>query len=71
MLRLPEPGHLLHLFLPAFHGILSLIQAVLQVLDRHLQILLHPFQLSNIRLQLLLGVQETGVLSKPKQMLEV
>uniref|UniRef100_A0A3B4FY75 Si:ch211-158m24.12 n=1 Tax=Pundamilia nyererei TaxID=303518 RepID=A0A3B4FY75_9CICH len=43
MLNLPESGHLL---LSTLHGqVFSLIQSVLKVFHRHLQVLLHPLQL--------------------------
>uniref|UniRef100_A0A3Q2QSK5 Si:ch211-158m24.12 n=1 Tax=Fundulus heteroclitus TaxID=8078 RepID=A0A3Q2QSK5_FUNHE len=45
MLDLPEPGHFLELLLATLHGeVLSLIQAVLQILDCDFQVLLHPLQ---------------------------
>uniref|UniRef100_A0A3Q2GIC0 Si:ch211-158m24.12 n=1 Tax=Cyprinodon variegatus TaxID=28743 RepID=A0A3Q2GIC0_CYPVA len=45
MLYLPEPRHFLELLLATLHGeVLSLIQAMLQVLDCDLQVLLHPLQ---------------------------
>uniref|UniRef100_A0A3B4D5D5 Uncharacterized protein n=2 Tax=Pygocentrus nattereri TaxID=42514 RepID=A0A3B4D5D5_PYGNA len=48
LLSMTYPGlQFLELFLSSFHGqILSLIQAVLQVLDCDLKVLLHPLQVS-------------------------
>uniref|UniRef100_A0A667YSA3 Uncharacterized protein n=1 Tax=Myripristis murdjan TaxID=586833 RepID=A0A667YSA3_9TELE len=58
-------GIFLELLLATLHGqVLSLIQAVLQVLDCDLQVLLHPLQMSTgVSLHLLLDSQ--GIISAP------